>query len=186
MVLVGWGLIRAGVDEKTNPITRLIVYMSIINTFTISSEACLKNTEFLIWGNVDGVFYFLYKVWIEKFSKLVETLRETSNKNFVQNVNSKFLGTPILWWSVQFLGWIGLGVHCTVSLCLAPAPRQGHHAPRWAALTLESVAWIQMTLEMSWCHDVRGGELTSGPSVDIEWALSYSDQETQRLETTLR
>ena len=41
-------MIRAGVDEKTNPITRLIVYMSIISTFTISSEACPENTEFLI------------------------------------------------------------------------------------------------------------------------------------------
>ena len=40
-------MIRAGVDEKTNPITRLIVYMSIISTFTISIDACLENTEFL-------------------------------------------------------------------------------------------------------------------------------------------
>ena len=51
--------------------------------------------------------------------------------------------------------------------CLAPAPRQGHHSSRSEMNSSDSgecglESWIQR------CHDVRGGEVTSGPSVDIE------------------
>ena len=64
--------------------------MSIISQFTISAVAPSKVQ--ICFLKECGVFYFRYIVWMKKFSKLVETLRETSNKkNFVQNVNSKHL-----------------------------------------------------------------------------------------------
>ena len=49
----------------------------------------------------------------------------------------------------------------------ALAPRQGHHSSRSEMNSSDSgdcglESWIQR------CHDVRGGEVTSGPSVDIE------------------